>query len=77
MRTQVEKWGNSLAVRIPKSVAAEMNIKTGSEVDLSVANGCLIANALSEERYSLEKLLAGVTKRNLHGETDFGPATHT
>jgi len=73
MRTQVQKWGNSLALRIPKSFAAESNIQAGSEVDLSVAKGRLIVAPLSEKKYSLEELLAGITKRNMHGEANFGP----
>jgi antitoxin MazE len=73
MRTQVQKWGNSLALRIPKSFAEESNIQAGSLVDLSVAKGRLIVAPLAEKKYTLEELLAGITKENLHGEVDFGP----
>lgn len=73
MRTQVQKWGNSLALRIPKSFAAESNMKPGSIVDLSVARGRLIVAPVTQPDYSLDGLLAGVTKHNLHSEIDTGP----
>jgi antitoxin MazE len=72
MRTQIQKWGNSLALRIPKSFAAESNIDEGSTVDLSVAEGKLIINPISEPEYTLDELLAGITKENMHAEVDMG-----
>ena len=72
MRARIQKWGNSLALRIPKSFAAHSNIEQGSLVDLSLDNGRMIVEAASDEEYSLEKLLAGVTKKNLHSEIHFG-----
>lgn len=74
MRTQVQKWGNSLAIRIPKSFAKEIKIEQGSVVDLSVVKGKLIAKAIDEDEYALEELLAGVTEENLHAEVDTGDA---
>lgn len=74
MRVQVQKWGNSLAIRIPKSFAKETKIERGSVVDLSIIEGQLIAKPLSEHEYSLEELLAGVTQENLHAEFDTGDA---
>jgi antitoxin MazE len=73
MRAQVQKWGNSLALRIPKTVAADSKIEAGSVVDLSVHKGRLVVAPLSQPVYSLEKLLAGVNKRNLHAEVHSGP----
>ncbi len=75
MRVQVQKWGNSLAIRIPKSFARETKIEQGSVVDLSVVKGKLVAKPINEYEYSLEELLAGVTKENLHTEVDTGDAT--
>jgi len=72
MKARVQKWGNSLALRIPKSFAAHSNIKQGSVVDLSLDNGRMIVEAAKEQEYSLEELLAQVTKKNLHSEVDFG-----
>ncbi|MCI0485919.1 MAG: AbrB/MazE/SpoVT family DNA-binding domain-containing protein [Blastocatellia bacterium] len=68
MRVQIQKWGNSLALRIPKSFANESNIEQGSLVDLSVIEGKLIVVPVSEPEYTLDELLAGVTKENIHPE---------
>ena len=72
MKARIQKWGNSLALRIPKSFAAHSNIEQGSVVDLSLDNGRMIVEAAKEQEYSLEELLARVTKKNLHSEVDFG-----
>jgi len=71
MKARIQKWGNSLALRIPKSFATHSNIEQGSVVDLSLDNGRLIVEP-AQEQYSLEELLARVTKKNLHSEVDFG-----
>jgi len=75
MRTQIQKWGNSLALRIPKSFATESHIEEGSLVDMSIIEGRLIIEPISEPTYTLEELLAGITKENLHAEVDTGSPT--
>lgn len=72
MQTKVQKWGNSLALRIPKSFALDMNIKQNELVDLSIGDGKLIITPITEKEYSLKELLAGVSEDNLHGEFDTG-----
>ena len=72
MKTQVQKWGNSLALRIPKSFSAESNIAEGSAVNLSLVDGRIIVEPVSEPAYTLDDLLARVTKRNVHAEIDTG-----
>ena len=72
MRIRVQKWGNSLALRIPKSFATETALDSGAEVDLTLEDGRLVITPLSEPRYSLSDLLAGVTPQNLHSEVDTG-----
>jgi antitoxin MazE len=74
MRTQVQKWGNSLAVRIPKAFAADLGLVHDTAVELALEDGCLIVRPSSDLRYDLRELLDGVTKENLHGEQDFGPS---
>lgn len=73
MQIQVQRWGNSLAIRIPKSMAADTKIKNGSKVDLSFAKGKLVASPIVEQEYTLEELLAGITNKNLHQEFDARP----
>ncbi len=75
MRVSVRKWGNSLALRIPKSVAADSRIKHGSVVKVSVVRGKLVVAPVSAPKYVLDQLLSGVTKKNRHGEIDTGVPT--
>ena len=72
MLTKVQKWGNSLGLRIPKSFAQEASVEEGSAVDLSVSDGQLVIRPVRQERYELQKLLAAVTEENLHSEVSTG-----
>ena len=74
MKIQIQKWGNSLALRIPKSFAQETRIDQGSVVDLVLEEGEIIIRPVVEPQYSLDELLAQVTKGNIHSEVDTGPA---
>ena len=74
MRTRVRKWGNSLALRIPKAVAAETGITCDAVVDLSLEDGALVVRPVAAPSFTLEGLLAGVTPDNVHGEQSTGPA---
>jgi antitoxin MazE len=73
MRTRVQKWGNSLAVRIPRSFAVETDLDQGSEVDLVLEEGRLVLSPVKEPRYRLEELLAQVKPAYVHHEVDTGP----
>ena len=72
MKTKVQKWGNSLALRIPKPFAVEINLFNNSEVNVSLKEGRIIIEPVSKE-YSLDELLKKETAKNRHGETDWGP----
>ena len=72
MQTKIQKWGNSLAIRIPKSFALDINLKQDELVDLSVDEGKIVITPMGGEKYSLEELLKGVSENNLHGEIDTG-----
>lgn len=72
MKVQIQKWGNSLALRIPKSFAVESNIEQGSTVEVSLEGGKIIVFPVVEQDFSLDQLLAEVTPDNLHGEIDTG-----
>jgi len=74
MQTKIKKWGNSLALRIPKLLALDANLKLNKLVDLSIDKDSIVITPIEEKVYSLEKLLKGVTKNNLHGEFDTGAA---
>jgi len=74
MRTRVQKWGNSLALRIPKPFATEIGLQRNSPVEVSLVNGQLVIVPVVEPALTLEHLLAQVTDENLHSEIDTGPA---
>jgi antitoxin MazE len=73
MRLRIQKWGNSLALRIPKPFAEEVCVRQGSEVDVALVEGKLIVSPVDQETPSLAELLAGVTRENLPAAVDFGP----
>jgi antitoxin MazE len=73
MNTQVGKWGNSLAVRIPGTYAKELRLKDGMELEVTRLDDGLLLRPLKHE-YTLEELLDQVKPENIHGETDWGPA---
>lgn len=72
MNATVQKWGNSLALRIPSALAKELNLRQGSPVDVAVEEGRIVVKPSKERKLSLAKLLKGVTKENRHAEADWG-----
>jgi antitoxin MazE len=72
MQTKIQRWGNSLGLRIPRSFAEEAGVEAGSQVDISVRDGNLVVSAPKRRRYRLSELLAKVTTKNLPGEVDTG-----
>lgn len=72
MRLRVQKWGNSLALRIPAAFARETGIGSGAEVDLTLEAGRLVITPSSIGPYSLAELLDGVTDDNRHDAVDTG-----
>lgn len=74
MLTRIQKWGNSLGLRIPRAFAREARVEEGSAVDLSVTHGQLIVRPVRQERYELNALLGEISDENLHAEIEVGPA---
>lgn len=72
MRTRIQRWGHSLAVRIPKPFAEEAKLAEQAEVDLTVVNGKIVVTPAAKRPVRLADLLSGVTKRNLHDAVDAG-----
>lgn len=71
MQSHVTKWGNSLGIRIPLSLAKEIGLGEGTQVDIRVENDTII---IHKKKYSLEALLSQVTPENIHGEVGTGPS---
>ena len=72
VRVQVQKWGNSLALRIPKPFAQDVGVREGTAVQLSVSEGRLVAAPIRARKTRLKDLLARVSKTNLHDEVETG-----
>ena len=73
MVSKIQKWGNSLAVRVPKVFADEMKLAEGSSIQVMLQEGALIITPEKEEPWDLEALLSLVTDDNLHGEWETCP----
>ncbi len=74
MKTRIQKWGNSLALRIPRSFANEAGLQKETIVELSLADGKLMVTPVTKPKPTLEELLARITEENLHREVDTGSA---
>ena len=74
MKTKVQRWGNSLAVRIPKGFAEEVGLTDGSSVEMRLVDGGLLVEPAAARPPSLDELLEGISESNVHDEWDTGPA---
>ena len=72
MLTKIQKWGNSLALRIPKAFALDAQLENDSIVEISIVDGQIIITPVIAPSWSLEDLLAGINENNLHQEIDTG-----
>ena len=72
MRTRVQRWGNSLALRIPKPLADEVGLRPADEVEISLDSGELRVTP-ARRRWGLETLVSKITKKNAHPEIETGP----
>ena len=71
MKTQIAKWGNSLAIRIPKPVASAAKLKAGDDLDLEVEGPGAMKLQKPEKRVTLRELVDGIKAENVHGESDW------
>ena len=81
MKVAFQKWGNSLALRVPKVVAREIGASDGKTAEMSVRDGKLVIEVTKpkrrKRRYTLDELVAGITPENRHEEIDWGAAVPT
>lgn len=75
MKMRLQKWGDSLALRIPQDLVLEAQLEQDDVVDILLVDGKLVVSPVSKSAVTLEQLLEGITEQNLHGEVDTGPAT--
>ncbi|MGH6779574.1 MAG: AbrB/MazE/SpoVT family DNA-binding domain-containing protein [Bradyrhizobium sp.] len=77
MKVAFQKWGNSLALRVPKAFADEIGASDGKAAEMTVSDGKLLIKVARprqrKRRYSLDELVAGITPDNRHEEIKWGP----
>ena len=71
MKTQVSRWGNSLAIRIPKPVVTAAKLKAGDDLELDVEGPGSVKLQKPEKKVTLKDLVGGINPENLHGEVDW------
>lgn len=74
MKIQIQKWGNSLGLRIPKLIAKETRLEENSIAELSIKAGKIVIMPAQRKAVTLKQLLKKITPRNLHREVPTGPA---
>jgi antitoxin MazE len=72
MKTTAQKWGNSLAIRVPKSVAVQVGLKAQDNLEIEVQDGNVVLKPHLRRVYRLEDLVKQITPKNVHREIDTG-----
>ncbi|MCZ7602197.1 MAG: AbrB/MazE/SpoVT family DNA-binding domain-containing protein [Melioribacteraceae bacterium] len=75
MKVKIQKWGNSLALRIPKAFAFQSKIYEEEFVELKLEKNRLVIEPIKEKKYSLKKMIDDIESLNLHDEIEFGKST--
>jgi antitoxin MazE len=72
MLAKVQKWGNSLALRIPKAFALDAQLENDTLVEVSLVDGQIVIKPVIAQNWTLDELLSGVNSDNIHHETSTG-----
>jgi antitoxin MazE len=72
MKVRIKKWGNSYAIRIPKSIFKDARLENDSEVDISISNGRIFLDPAPTGTITFESLISRITEENKHHEIDTG-----
>ncbi|WP_414527997.1 AbrB/MazE/SpoVT family DNA-binding domain-containing protein [Nodularia chucula] len=72
MTRVVAKWGNSLAIRIPRSVAEQAQVTEGTSINFTVEGSSIVITPQKRKKYTLDELLEGMTPENFHPEMETG-----
>lgn len=70
--TQLKKWGNSLAIRLPQNLLAQVNLRENEDIEIRVEDNAIILSAISNHKYQLDELLSQITPENQQELIDFG-----
>jgi len=72
VKTQLAKWGNSMAVRIPKAMAEAARLRPGDHLEMAVEDSGALRIRKKKGKQKLSQLVRGITPENLHRESDWG-----
>ena len=72
MIAKTAQWGNSIGVRIPKTLAKKVGIGVDSTIEIDESDEGIIIKPVGKKEYSLMELVKGITRQNRHDEADFG-----
>ncbi len=72
METNIQKWGNSLGVRLPSQLAKKQSLKVGTRVSVVETKTGIALEVVKQSPADLKQLLSQITPTNLHSETDWG-----
>lgn len=68
MISKIQKWGNSLALRIPKSYAEDLKFEEGTDIKIKIIKNKLVVTRKKKKNLEIHSLLSGITEKNLHKE---------
>lgn len=71
MQTKIQKWGNSLGVRLPKSITEKKSLKAGMRVEVSESDSKILIEAVPDAPVSLSEMVAGIREDNMHAESNW------
>lgn len=74
MHATIQKWGNSLALRIPKAFGKELGVTESTQVEISIDKSALIVRPKKAKKPVLKELLAMINEKNRHVAIETGPA---
>lgn len=72
MNQTAQKWGNSLACRLPKALAAQAHIEEGTPLSMRVEGEEIIISKARPRRIDADELIARITPGNRHEAVEFG-----
>jgi antitoxin MazE len=72
MKTQLAKWGNSMAVRIPKAIAEAARLRPGDHLEMAVEDSGTLRIRKKKGEPKLRQLVRAITPENQHAESDWG-----
>lgn len=70
--TKLARWGNSLALRLPKAVAEDAQLREGDPVTVRVAGEGRVVVTPARRRFKLKELVSRINSKNRHEESAWG-----